>query len=191
MPMRRGEATRLRLQRVALELFVEKGVRETTIRDIAAGAGVAEGALYRHYESKEALAEALFDENYTAMANELSQISASGGGLHPTITEMVRFFCRSFDRDWVLFSYLLLSQHRHLRQRPTDRPSPASVLKAAIVEAMVRGEIPERDPGLLTAMVMGMVLQPAVARIYGRLEGKLADHEEVLAAACWRVLGAT
>lgn len=189
--MRRGEATKKRLQRVALELFVEKGIRETTIRDIAAGAGVAEGALYRHYESKEALAEALFDENYTDMAKELSQISASDDGLRRTITEMVRFFCQSFDRDWVLFSYLLLSQHRHLRQRSPDRPSPASVLKAAIVEAMTRGEIPERDPNLLTAMVMGMVLQPAVARVYDRLEGKLADHEEALAAACWRVLAMT
>jgi AcrR family transcriptional regulator len=189
--MRRGEATRQRLQRVALQLFVEKGVRETTIRDIAAGAGVAEGALYRHYESKEALAEALFDDNYTAMAGELSKIAAAGSGLRRTINEMVGFFCHSFDRDWVLFSYLLLSQHRHLRQRRPDLPSPAGVLKTTIVEAMARGEIPERDPDLLTSMIMGMVLQPAVARVYDRLEGKLADHEAALAAACWRVLGTT
>ncbi len=40
-------------------------------------------------------------------------------------------------------------------------------------------------------MIMGMVLQPAVARVYDRLEGKLADHEAALAAACWRVLGTT
>ena len=111
------------------------------------------------------------------------------GDLRRTVTEMVSFFCRSFDRDWVLFSYLLLSQHRHLCQRPPDRPNPPSVLKAAIVEAMARGEIPERDPDLLTSMVMGMVLQPAVSRVYDRLGGKLSDHEEALSAACWRVLG--
>ena len=186
--MRRGEATRERLTRTALELFVNKGVRETTVRDIAAAAGVAEGTLYRHYESKEALAEALFDENYTAMAQELSQIAASDGGLRQTIEEMVRFFCLSFDRDWVLFSYLLLSQHRHLRQRPPGRPSPVNVLNTTIAEAMERGEIPRRDPGLVTAMILGMVLQPAVSRAYGRLEGKLSDYCADLSGACWRVL---
>ena len=72
--MRRGEATRERVTRTALELFVKKGVKETTIRDIADAAEVAEGTLYRHYESKEALAEALFTESYEAMAATLREI---------------------------------------------------------------------------------------------------------------------
>ncbi|QPB72558.1 TetR/AcrR family transcriptional regulator [Xylella fastidiosa] len=40
---------------VATELFISKGIDETTIDDIAAQAGIAKGTFYHHYESKAAL----------------------------------------------------------------------------------------------------------------------------------------
>ncbi len=44
----------------ALTLFVEKGIAETSIKDIARAAKVAQGAMYNHYRSKEQLALQLF-----------------------------------------------------------------------------------------------------------------------------------
>ena len=38
---------RPRIERAALQLFVRRGLRGTTVRDIAACARVAEGTLYR------------------------------------------------------------------------------------------------------------------------------------------------
>ena len=186
--MRRGEATKERVTRTALELFVEKGVRETTIRDIAAAAGVAEGTLYRHYTSKDALAEALFRENYERMAAKLLAIRQSSPDFRSALDGMIRFFCRSFDDDWVLFSYLLLSQHRYLRQRTAGEPSAYEALKAAIELAMERREIPRRDPDLAASMVLGLVLQPAVSKVYGRLDGDLSAHAAELSGACCTVL---
>ncbi len=54
---RNGKATKARIEEVSMRLFVDKGVTETTIRDIAGGAGIAEGTIYRHYRSKEDFAE--------------------------------------------------------------------------------------------------------------------------------------
>ena len=139
--MRRGEATKQRITRTALELFVEKGVKETTIRDIAEAAGVAEGTLYRHYESKEALAESLFAEHYEAMAAALENICTDAPSFRDALERMIGYFCRAFDEDWILFSYLLLSQHRHLRERGDERPSPYNVLKRAIAEAAQTGKL--------------------------------------------------
>ena len=63
--------TRETINRAALALFAHKGIRETTIRDIASTAGIAEGPLYRHYKSKEELAQMLFEEGEYAGAAEL------------------------------------------------------------------------------------------------------------------------
>jgi AcrR family transcriptional regulator len=50
---------------------VEKGVAETTVRDIAGAAGVAEGTLYRHFAGKDDLAWELFASNFATFAEGL------------------------------------------------------------------------------------------------------------------------
>ena len=47
--------TKARIEQAALALFVEKGVAATSVRDIAAAVGLSDGALYRHYPSKDEL----------------------------------------------------------------------------------------------------------------------------------------
>lgn len=60
-PRRRNpQATRDRLVRAALELFTTQGYHASTTPQIAAKAGVAEGTIYRHFESKEHLLNELF-----------------------------------------------------------------------------------------------------------------------------------
>ncbi len=46
----------------ALELFAERGFHGTVVPDVAERAGVGAGTLYRYFESKEALVNALFQK---------------------------------------------------------------------------------------------------------------------------------
>jgi AcrR family transcriptional regulator len=47
---------------MSIDLFAEKGYDRTSIRDIAKAVGITESAVYRHYESKDAILEAIFDQ---------------------------------------------------------------------------------------------------------------------------------
>jgi AcrR family transcriptional regulator len=58
----RAEDTRRRIYESALEIFREKGFEQTTMRDIAAKAGVALGAAYYYFSSKEAIVLAFYQE---------------------------------------------------------------------------------------------------------------------------------
>jgi AcrR family transcriptional regulator len=61
-PRRDGDATRGRLLRAALELYTTDGFLRTTTPALAERAGVAEGTIYRHFNSKEHLLNAAHRE---------------------------------------------------------------------------------------------------------------------------------
>ena len=186
--MRDGAPTKAKITRAALRLFVKQGVTATTIRDIASGASVSEGALYRHYASKEALAWDLFATHFTTFARELDELQQRQPTLRAKLDAMIRHFCTFFDRDRTLFSYLLLSQHGQLEKVTKEMAHPADVFRKVIAGGMARKEIPKADPEVATAMVMGLVLQVALTRVYGRIPQDLSRLVDTLVAAGWRVL---
>ncbi len=57
-----GDATRAALIRASRELFGEKGFAETSTDEIATHAGVTKGALYHHFNGKEDLFRAVFEQ---------------------------------------------------------------------------------------------------------------------------------
>lgn len=61
MPRRRTGDTRARIQQAALELFAERGMQQTSLRDIADRLGVTKPALYYHFASREDLLNSLVE----------------------------------------------------------------------------------------------------------------------------------
>ena len=57
----KSDETRTRILAAALELFRRDGFEAATMRDIAAGAGVATGAAYYYFASKDAIVLAFYD----------------------------------------------------------------------------------------------------------------------------------
>src|SRR5260370_40396380 len=97
--MRDGTPTREKIERKAMELFVAKGVAETTIRDIAEAADIAEGALYRHYRGKDQLIVALFQQHYAAFADRLDAPQAGPGGTPVAPPPLIEGLLPVFDAD--------------------------------------------------------------------------------------------
>ena len=60
-PRKQGEKTRARIHTAALRVFRKKGFDGATMRDIAAAAGVAVGAAYYYFPSKEAIVLAYYE----------------------------------------------------------------------------------------------------------------------------------
>jgi AcrR family transcriptional regulator len=62
------EARRTSILEAAKKTFARRGISTATMAEIAEEAGISAGAIYRYFESKEALAMACFQENAEAMA---------------------------------------------------------------------------------------------------------------------------
>jgi len=186
--MGKAEETKARVERAALTLFVARGVTETTTREIAMAASIAEGTIYRHFPSKEQLALDLFLRHHRALAEALAGVAQQAQGLRAQIDAIVRCYCEWADDDWTLFAYHLLTQHMFLAMVPDGTPNPVDVLRQVIVQAMAAGEIPSRDADLAAASAIGTVMQPATYKLYGRFEGPLSAHANFFAEAAWAVL---
>lgn len=186
--MGKAEDTKARVERAALTLFVARGVAETTTREIAMAASIAEGTIYRYFPSKEQLALDMFLRHHRALAEALAEAHRPHAGLRPKIEAIVRRYCEWADRDWTLFAYHLLNQHAFLARVPDDVPNPVNVVREVIVQAMKAGEIPRRDADLAAASAIGVVLQAATYKVYGRFEGPLSAHVRFFADAAWAVL---
>lgn len=187
--MRDGSQTRQKIHQAALDLFVRQGVTETSVRDLAQAAGIAEGTLYRHYASKDDLVADLFVSNYAAFAARLCALRAIDG-LRARLDALAAEVFGLHDADPTLFRFLLLVQHQALPRTGDGDDNPVSVLHGMIAEAIAEGEVTITESRLATAMVLGLLLQPATAVVYGRLDGPLLPFAPTIAAACWRALNA-
>ena len=188
--MGRDTDTKERIERSALRLFVERGVAETSIREIARDAGVSQGAMYNHYVSKEELAWELFSRNFSEIGVELRHLSAERQGIAAKLKAMIRHVFRRFDQDWVLVSYVFFARHLHMARVTRKLGNPYLVFRLVIAEAMKSGEIPKQDVELATSMVTGTVIQTIDTKILRRLDGALEQRAEAVAEGCLRLLRA-
>jgi len=123
----------------SLRLFSSLGVDGVTVRDIAAASGFTNPALFRHFESKEALAQSLYVECYRRLADVLRDGSPENFEcwLLAAINEIVR------RPDAV--NYFLEHLRRQFPALPPD------VRKDNLPSQVRRRIIRERDEGRLRA----------------------------------------
>lgn len=188
--MRDAAATRRNIQQAALTLFAERGVAETTVRDLARAAGVAEGTLYRHYASMSDLVWDLFATNYAAFAHRLAAAIAPHAAFPARLAAVVGEFCRFFDAEPVLFRFLMLAQHQALPRVANDDDNPVEIVHRIVAEAIDAGEIGLHPPALAASLLLGLLLQPAFALVYGRLDPPFARYADPITESCLRALGA-
>jgi len=181
--MARSTRVKAKVERAATELFAARGVDGVSIGEIATLAGVSQGALYRHYPSKEDLAWALFATAYLRTGTELDEIRGRQRGFPAQVGAMAAHFCALYDRDPALFRFMLIAQHNFLpRVRPAQR-TPVDAVADLVGDAVRSGEVAPVDPLLAAAAILGVILQTAVFHIYGRLAGPLSPRAPSLAHA--------
>jgi AcrR family transcriptional regulator len=185
-----AEATRSRIKKAALRLFVAKGVKETTTRELARSARIAEGTIYRHYDSKDALVRDLFDGHFSQFTEELNRVQSAEKGIRQKLRAMIEYMCTLYDSDETLYRFLLTVQHEALPSLVSRKRSPLRVVGRVVAEAIERNEIPDQDVRLTAAMILGTVMQSAQALIYGSLRGRMAKFVPEISAACERIVHA-
>ena len=92
----------------AIILFSQKGVAASSIREISSQAGVTEGAIYRHFKSKQELCWYAYERIVTEMTQEKAHLLHSEKPFDQKLHEWVRLSYAYYDRSPEAFTYVLL-----------------------------------------------------------------------------------
>ena len=114
--------TKERILEAALEMFSQNGYAGTNIRELSASLGLVKSSVYKHYESKEAIWNALLDEMITyyadhfGSAEHLPPVPDSLEGLVTMTMQMVNFTVHD-EKIIMTRKVLTLEQFRDSRAR--------------------------------------------------------------------------
>jgi AcrR family transcriptional regulator len=86
----KAEETGLRILDAALELFRQEGFDTATMRDIARKAGVATGAAYYYYPSKDAIVMGFYQRSNAEMQPKIEAALSEVNGLEKRLREVIR-----------------------------------------------------------------------------------------------------
>lgn len=182
------QATKQRIIDAALQLFTQKGVDATTTRHIAAAAEIAEGTLYRHFESKEALAKELFEGEFLPFAQKLQDVSREAGSTLSRIAATVHHFYEAFDGDTARWSYIMTYQGGPRSKVSADVLTPIKLMQTLLEEGVAENEVKVTNIPLMAQILVGIIEHPALGVVYKEIKGPLANSEKEVVAAIRKIL---
>ena len=186
--MDKPKSTKLRIKESALKLFVSKGIKSTTIKDIATDVSISEGALYRHFVSKEELAKELFLESFFQLADDAEKIVESHDSIDQQLTHIILHICQSYDNHPVLFNYLLITQHHQVEFVKKGDKTPMRVCLKMFQKAIEQDDSMIQDAMTCVALVFGILIQAAAFRYYQRITKTMMEDSDLFISACKRII---
>ncbi len=176
--VRSGELTRENIIRQAAALFNQQGFAGASMSDIMQATGLQKGGIYRHFESKEALALEAFDY---AVAQMAARFTASLEGREHAVDRLnaiVDVFARLHDDPPVPGGCPMMNT----AVQTDDAESPAlrdraraamdglrTLIRQTVRKGVPRGEVRDDVDGdeLATLMISTLEGGVAISRLYG------------------------
>jgi AcrR family transcriptional regulator len=174
---RRRQRTRGRLLSAAQAVMARKGSDATTIQEITEEADVGFGSFYTHFESKEAIVEAIMAETLETFGNALDRISEAVTDPAEVLAASLRYGVQRAinepDLGWFLV-HTGLSAHRM-------RVGLGARMARDIRLGVESGRLHADDLEATLFAVGGLVLSIMAARLAGELESEAPERAAILA----------
>jgi len=160
----KGRATRERLIGAARELFGERGYDGTSIEAILKASGVARGALYHHFETKEALFDAVLDR----VVGEIAARAADAARATDDPVASLRAGCATWLEvalDPAIQRIVLIDPPTVLgwtRWRELDEQHTLGGLRMNLRRIAEAGRLPDVDVDVLAHMLLASVSEASL-----------------------------
>ena len=161
----RREATREAILAAAAHLFAERAFAAVTVDDIADATGLAKGAVYHHFPSKEAIFEAVFERTAAKLQQQVHAVAAASKDRLKALAAGARAYFEACAQ--APFNQIILKDGPAVlgwdRWRAIDERYFLAMLPQTLAAAMSEGAIPRQPAGPLARLLIGAMTEAAVA----------------------------
>lgn len=172
-------ARRSAILRSAVETFAEHGFAASRTRDIAAGAGVAEGTIYLYFDGKDDLLLTAFREKVSQFCESVSSLLSDPRPFVDRLTHFIGVQFGSIEREPALAMVLLLESRTSSKfYGETVRDvlrSYAAAVDHLLTSGVERGDLrPDIDVPLSRRMLIGALEEIEVDWLLGERSRSLS-----------------
>lgn len=189
------EARRIAILESAVRVFEEHGFFAARIRDIAAGAGVAEGTIYLYFEGKDDLLLTAFRDKVEEFVASVREVLASEAGFEERLARFIALQFEGIEAEPALATVLLLESRQSSKFYGGAVRDVLRMYAAAIDELLgsgvASGEIrPDADIPLARRMLIGTLEEIELEWLLGERTRPLVPFAPRVAATFFRGLTA-
>jgi len=174
---RRRQRTRAKLLSAAQAVMARKGTDATTIQEITEEADVGFGSFYTHFESKDAIVEAMMAETLETFGNALDRISEAVADPAEVLSASLRYGVERAISEPDLGWFLVHSGVSAHQMRLGLGVRMARDIRLGIESGRLQAD----DLEATLFAVGGIVLSIMAARLDGRLESEAPERAAILA----------
>jgi len=187
---RRGEALRDHVLDVALELFSSQGYFNTSMHDIRRAAEVSIGAIYHHFQNKEALAQSLYDRAMGRIDRAITTASARQSGCRSRCRAIITVLFDLAEQEPRMMQFVLLAQHREYlpNESPICSSRPFMFMRGVVEEGIAAGEVREIEPWVAASAMFGGALRMMNLKLDRALQPPLTEYLEEVVECGWRAI---
>lgn len=172
----------------AATLCAQKGIAETSLREIATEAKVSNGTLHYYFPSKDELIEKLILSAVEPLGRRAAEIAQSEEDPFDQLRQIVDLSFGLFDDDWDLY-YVALQLGDRVHVRLAERfPTATNAMQQVIERGQQLGVMRDDDPLLLAIECHGVMMRVARALTFGELTPPLRRFVEPVSETYRRIL---
>ncbi len=163
-------------------MFARKGFHASRVGDIAEEAGVAHGLLYHYYDSKDAVLQAVFQDNWNVLIERIGSVEETDEPAGDQLRHVAAIILRTWLHlpDVVRVVIQEFGRSPELAERIGELEQPIDLIERVIARGIARGEFRQDiDSRVAATIVYGGIDELLTAWVLDRLP---AGEAEVAAA---------
>ena len=172
----------------ALALFMKKGIKATTTRDIAIRADISEGTIYRHFQSKDELALFIFEQNLEKFRKFLVQFLHKGQNAEQLLCAYIEGYFEFARRHQRRYSFVIAAHQTELKKLSREKMKPMRMLIKILKLGKKNKFFRYSNVNLTAAMIIGILTQTIFYLKSGQIAVNYQQVVEETTEACLKIL---